>query len=78
MGDAEAKSEKDILDSGADITADVIKIGHHGSETSSSKLFIEAVDPEYSVISVGKYNSYGHPHVDTLSFCFSLVAMNCI
>lgn len=59
-GDAGLQSEKDLLAIGADLNADVIKIGHHGSKTSSSKAFIDAIKPKYSVISVGK-NNYGHP-----------------
>lgn len=66
MGDAEKLSENEILASGQDIKADVIKIGHHGSSSSSSKTFIEAVDPQYAVISCGKQNDYGHPHRETL------------
>jgi len=52
--------DKEILDS------DVIEVGHHGSKTSSSAEYIEAVSPEYAVISAGKDNSYGHPNKETL------------
>lgn len=67
MGDAEAEAEEDILRSGADVKADVIKVGHHGSRYSSSKAFLEAVSPSYAVISCGEDNSYGHPHAETLN-----------
>ena len=65
-GDIEEIAERDIVDSGADISADVIKIAHHGSSTSSLKVFMQAASPEYAVISVGEYNDYGHPHSETL------------
>lgn len=64
-GDAELKSEKDMIASGFDIKADVLKVGHHGANTSSSTAFIKAVSPKYAIISVGK-NSYGHPTEETL------------
>ncbi len=65
-GDAERIAEQDILDSGADLRATVLKVGHHGSRTSTSKAFLQAVSPRYAVISCGAGNSYGHPHKETL------------
>lgn len=65
-GDVEETAERDILNGGADISADVIKIAHHGSSTSSTKVFIQNVNPRYAVISVGNFNDYGHPHSETL------------
>ena len=59
-GDAERISEADMIASGADIRADVLKVGHHGSASSTSEQFIQAVQPRIAVISVGN-NSYGHP-----------------
>lgn len=62
-GDAEKLSENEIT---ADVSADVLKVGHHGSSTSSSDKFIKRVNPEYAVISCGEGNSYGHPHKETI------------
>lgn len=66
-GDAGEDAEKDILKTGIDISADVYKVGHHGSKYSTSKDFFAAVDPYYAVISCGEGNSYGHPHAETLN-----------
>lgn len=63
MGDAEEISEKEIKE---DISADVIKVGHHGSNTSSSEKFIAQVKPKYAIISVGDGNKYNHPSKDVL------------
>ncbi|MDO4282279.1 MAG: ComEC/Rec2 family competence protein [Clostridia bacterium] len=60
-GDAETLSEEEILAKFSDISADLLKIGHHGSYTSTSDEFLKAVNPKYAVISVGKGNSYNHP-----------------
>ena len=65
-GDAEKKSEQEMLDAGFDLSADVLKCGHHGSSTSSTAKFLKAVDPDYAVISCGKDNDYGHPNTETL------------
>ncbi len=67
MGDAEYEAEIDIIESGADLSADVLKVGHHGSSTSSSYRLIREVMPEFAVISVGKDNTYSHPHEEVLS-----------
>ena len=65
-GDAAADSEEDMLASGCDLGCDVLKVGHHGSSGSNIKEFIDAVNPEISVISVGENNDYGHPHKEVL------------
>lgn len=65
-GDAETLSETEMLDKGYPLDSDVLKVGHHGSDTSSSAEFLKAVSPEYAVISCGTDNSYGHPHDVTL------------
>ena len=65
-GDAEAQAEEDILALGMDIHANVLKVGHHGSDTSTSDSFLSAVSPDYAVISVGSGNDYGHPCQVTL------------
>ena len=67
MGDAEISSEELILQSGQNIAADVIKLGHHGSSSSSHKAFIQKVDPTYSVMTCGEGNSYGHPDEEPLA-----------
>jgi len=66
-GDAERTAEADILDAGYDLSVTVLKVGHHGSDTSTSYPFLREIMPEYAVIQVGKDNSYGHPAEDTLS-----------
>jgi beta-lactamase superfamily II metal-dependent hydrolase len=66
MGDAEEISEGEILQKQLDIKADVIKVGHHGSRSSSTKAFLEKVNPKNAVISCEKGNDYGHPHKVTI------------
>ncbi len=65
-GDAGAEAEERILASGADLRADVLKVGHHGSAYSSTPDFIRAVSPRYAVISVGRNNLFGHPAQSTI------------
>lgn len=60
MGDAETESEDDIMTT--DVSADVIKVGHHGSDTSSGKTFVSEVNPKYAIIMVGNNNKYKHPY----------------
>lgn len=67
MGDAEKLSEKEILSKGVDLKCDVLKVGHHGSTSSSSKEFLDKASPKIAVISCGKGNDYGHPHKETLN-----------
>ncbi|ABZ82722.1 metallo beta-lactamase domain protein [Heliomicrobium modesticaldum Ice1] len=66
MGDAEAKSEAEMLARGYDLKADVLKVGHHGSSSSTTSPFLKAVSPRYAFIPVGDGNDYGHPHKKTL------------
>lgn len=63
LGDAEKKELETVT---ADMSAEVLKVGHHGSRTSTTKALLEEVNPKYAVISLGKDNSYGHPHKSTL------------
>ena len=66
-GDMENTAETDLVNSGANLKADVLQVGHHGSSTSTGYLFLNAVLPEMGVISCGAGNKYGHPHEETLS-----------
>lgn len=66
MGDCGKTAEKDIIDSGATLSATVLKAGHHGSKNSSCEEFLEKVSPEASVIMCGTGNSYGHPQAKAL------------
>ena len=68
-GDAEYEAEEDMLSyhSASKFKADVLKLGHHGSSTSSCKAFLDAVSPRYAVVSCGKDNEYGHPHTETVN-----------
>ncbi len=74
MGDTETKIEQELIDSGLDLDADVLKVSHHGSKNATSVDFISAVTPDQAVISVGE-NSYGHPSEETLN---RLLNMNII
>lgn len=66
MGDSGIEKEKDILDKYNISDVDVLKVGHHGSKTSSDKKFIDEIKPKYSIISVGKNNKFGHPNKEVL------------
>ena len=66
-GDAEWDPEHDMVESGFDLSSTLLKVGHHGSNTSSSYVFLREIMPQYAVISVGAGNSYGHPSEETLS-----------
>lgn len=66
-GDAGSLSEEEMLANGHDLSADVLKIGHHGSVYSTTDSFLDSVAPLYAVASVGSGNEYGHPHTDTLA-----------
>lgn len=66
QGDAEKPIEKQLLNSDFDLSADIIKLGHHGSNTSSTDKYLKAVNPKYAIISCGADNSYGHPHDEVI------------
>jgi beta-lactamase superfamily II metal-dependent hydrolase len=66
-GDAEALSEGEMLAAGHNLSADVLYVGHHGSTTSTTQEFLDAVSPSIAVISAGAGNSYGHPHNTVMS-----------
>lgn len=66
-GDAEAKTEKALIDDGLNIDCDVLKVAHHGSSSSSSQSFLKAATPKYAAISVGENNIYSHPTESVIS-----------
>lgn len=65
-GDAEAKAEADMLASGEPLSAQLLKVSHHGSSTSTTDAFLDVVNPKYAVIFCGQDNEYGHPHREIL------------
>lgn len=65
-GDAESEEEREILLAGQDVSAGILKLGHHGSKTATSDAFLRAVSPNTAVISVGRDNKFGHPHKETM------------
>ncbi|MDP4177483.1 MAG: ComEC/Rec2 family competence protein [Bacillota bacterium] len=65
-GDAQKLNEKEMTDKNFDVSADVLKVGHHGSHTSTSTEFLNKVSPKIAIISCGVNNDYGHPHKETL------------
>ncbi len=65
-GDIERQAETDLIHSGGTLTADLIKVPHHGSRTSSTQEFIDAVGAKYAIISVGRTSPFGHPHTDVV------------
>ena len=67
MGDAGVEVEEDLIEKYNLQDIDVLKVGHHGSKTSSSKIFIDKIEPRYSIISVVKNNKYGHPNNNVLN-----------
>jgi len=66
MGDAPIRTEQQLLESNTDVRADVLKLGHHGADTSSSLPFLQAVSPKRALISAGKDNAYRHPRPSVL------------
>jgi competence protein ComEC len=69
-GDAGADAEEQILQTPADLKCDVLKVAHHGSRSSTTAPFLDAVNPTVAVISVGANNTYGHPHNETIQRLF--------
>lgn len=67
MGDAGVEVEEYLIEKYNLQDIDILKVGHHGSKTSSGKEFIDEINPEYSIISVGKNNRYGHPNKEVLN-----------
>jgi competence protein ComEC len=66
-GDIERRGEAEVLGSGLSLAADVVKIPHHGSKTSSTPGFVAAVNARYAVVSAGRRSQFGHPHADVIS-----------
>jgi competence protein ComEC len=71
MGDAEADTEESILQSGLEVSSDVLKVGHHGSNSSTTDDFLNGVSPSIAIVSAGKNNQYDHPHQETLDKLFA-------
>ncbi|QTM98990.1 MBL fold metallo-hydrolase [Sediminibacillus dalangtanensis] len=65
-GDAEKAQEQEMIDSATNLEAEILQLGHHGSNTSTSQAFLEAVSPELSIYSAGNENQYGHPHQEVI------------
>lgn len=65
-GDAEADAEESMLNAGLDLQSDILKVGHHGSRSSTTQLFLDSIAPSYAIISAGEDNPYGHPHNETI------------
>lgn len=76
MGDSEIETEEVLLDKGLDLDSEILKVGHHGSETSTCEEFLYAVSPSLAVISVGEGNKYNHPSEEVL-LRFSDNSVNC-
>ncbi len=68
QGDAESQVEKDLLVSDYDLTADVLKLGHHGSKTATTEKYLDAVKPKFAIVSCGQGNTYGHPRVTVMEY----------
>lgn len=66
MADCETEVERQLLKDSHTLEANIIKLGHHGSKSSTSTAFLKKVDPDYAIISCGKNNKYGHPHKETI------------
>jgi competence protein ComEC len=66
-GDSPIAIEEHLVASGITLESDVLKVGHHGSRTSTSEHFVQSVRPQYAIISAGKDNSYGHPHIEVMN-----------
>jgi len=65
-GDAEEDSEQSMIDAGINLKSDILKVGHHGSHSSTTQAFLDLVSPSYAIISAGEGNTYGHPHNETI------------
>jgi competence protein ComEC len=65
-GDLEHPGEESLVQAGVDLHADILKVGHHGSKTSSTDAFLDRVQPKYAVISVGERSRFGHPHAEVV------------
>ena len=66
-GDAEKEGENEMLSKGYDLSCDILKLGHHGSSTSTTNKFLTAASPAVAIVSCGKDNDYGHPHKETMN-----------
>ena len=75
VGDAEKQAEQELIDNGYNLKAQVLKVGHHGSKTSTSSKLLNEVSPKIAIINCGAFNTYGHPNTETLD---KLKGINCM
>ena len=67
MGDLDRRGERQVLQDYPSLKVNIVKLGHHGSRTSSDPNFIKQLEPELAIISAGRHNRYGHPNQETLN-----------
>ena len=74
--DIEAEAEKELTASGVDLRSAMLKVGHHGSRTSTTPVFLRAVNPKAAVVSAGADNRFGHPHADVIARLYTMPGLD--